>query len=205
MSRTMRAPAVVALAATLLIAACSSQPGGPSAAPSAAQTPAATPAPTAPSAVTAAPATAAPATLTLDAYEIEPNSSYLTGKDGLALYIFENDEAKPGESACYGQCAGSWPPLTVAALSDVAAGTGVTGALATITRTDGTLQVTFAGRPLYYFAGDAKTGETNGQGLNDVWYLVSPDGTPLDDESADASDEPMGDASPTPCGAKNCY
>jgi predicted lipoprotein with Yx(FWY)xxD motif len=64
----------------------------------------------------------------------------------------------------------------VAAIGDVTAGTGVTGALATITRDDGSLQVTLGGKPLYYFMNDMAAGETNGHEQNDVWFLAGPDG-----------------------------
>ena len=55
--------------------------------------------------------------------------------------------------------------------------TGVTGALGTITRDDGSTQVTFAGAPLYHFAADARAGDATGQGVNDVWFVVSPSGS----------------------------
>ncbi len=60
------------------------------------------------------------------------------------------------------------------------AGDGLTGTLGTATRDDGTTQVTLNGWPLYYFAGDAAAGATEGQGLNDVWWLVTPDGSAID-------------------------
>jgi predicted lipoprotein with Yx(FWY)xxD motif len=113
--------------------------------------------------------------------------------------VFTKDTT-PGSSACNGDCAGSWPPLTVAAAGDVTAGAGVTGTLGTITRTDGTLQVTLGGKPLYYFAGDAAAGDTKGQGLNNVWYLASPAGEPA---GADGG----GAASPgsSTCTGPTCY
>jgi predicted lipoprotein with Yx(FWY)xxD motif len=86
--------------------------------------------------------------------------------------------------------------LTVASASDVAAGSGVTGALGTITRDDGTLQVTLSGVPLYYYAGDKAAGDTTGQGLFSKWYLVSPAGT--------ANETPPGAAAST-CSGPTCY
>lgn len=83
---------------------------------------------------------------------------YVAGKDGKALYIFTPDTGSA--SACTGDCATNWPPLVVAAIGDVTAGTGVTGALATITRDDGSLQVTLGGQPLYYFKNDTAAGQT---------------------------------------------
>jgi predicted lipoprotein with Yx(FWY)xxD motif len=95
---------------------------------------------------------------------------------GRTLYMFAADKGKT--SACYGACAAFWPPL----LSKTAhpAGTGVKAALlGTTKRKGGTLQVTYAGHPLYLFVKDTKSGQTNGQGLNEVgglWWVVSPSG-----------------------------
>ena len=90
--------------------------------------------------------------------------SYLVGPNGLALYTHTGDSATA--STCTGSCAVAWPPLVVASTSQAVAGSGVTGALATLTRSDGTLQVTYLGLPLYYWKGDAKAGDTTGEGVN---------------------------------------
>lgn len=193
MLRNERMPIIAALAATILIAACSSAPGGPSvgpsAAPTAAPTAAATPAPSQPAAATTAPA----------AVNLTVVSGHVVGKDGRTVYLFNNDDPVPGQSACYETCAANWPPVV-----GPASGQGITGELGTITRTDGTLQVTLDGRPLYYFAGDSAAGDTNGQGLNEVWWLISPSGDEIED-AMQATEAPDGAASPTPCGARNCY
>jgi predicted lipoprotein with Yx(FWY)xxD motif len=98
----------------------------------------------------------------------------LVDGEGRTLYVFVPDNA--GASTCYDDCATAWPPLL--SEGDPQAGDGVTaGDLATADRTDGTSQVTFKGWPLYYFQGDEAAGDTNGQGLNDVWWVVGPDGT----------------------------
>jgi predicted lipoprotein with Yx(FWY)xxD motif len=95
----------------------------------------------------------------------------LVDGDGNTLYVFEPDAQ--GASTCYDSCEGNWPPL----VGDVAAGDGVDGSLlGTAARTDGTDQVTYNGWPLYYFAHDAAPGDVNGQGVGDVWYVVSPAG-----------------------------
>lgn len=169
-----RTGALALVAVATIFAACAA-PGGATNAP-----------------ITAAPATSAPGTvapaagLKLEVRTDPENGAVVTGKDGMSLYVFTKDTTA-GSSACNGDCAGSWPPLTVAAASDVTAGTGVTGALGTITRTDGTLQVTLGGKPLYYFAGDAAAGDIKGQKLNDVWFLSTPTGAPADDDSGAAS------------------
>lgn len=94
--------------------------------------------------------------------------------EGRTVYVFDSDEAGSGESTCSGECLEQWPPV-VADGPDVPAG-GVTGEVGTIERDDGTLQVTLGGLPLYLFAGDAAPGETAGQAVNDVWWVVGPDG-----------------------------
>lgn len=95
----------------------------------------------------------------------------LVDGDGRALYLFEPDDA--GESTCYDECAATWPPVT----GPATAGSGVDATLlGTTTRTDGSVQVTYAGWPLYLFAGDDSPGDVNGQGVNDVWWVVDADG-----------------------------
>ncbi len=95
---------------------------------------------------------------------------------GLSLYRFDNDE--PGESNCEGDCLEAWPPLTTDA--DPIAAPGVDAdLLGTIEREDGTTQVTYDDWPLYFFAGDEEPGDVDGQGVNDVWWLVQPDGDRL--------------------------
>ena len=99
----------------------------------------------------------------------------VTDADGRSLYVFFADvQGEP--STCYDQCEANWPPLTAA----VQAGDGIDSSLlGTLDRTDGTAQVSYDRWPLYYFAGDDAPGDTNGQGVGDVWYLINPSGTPL--------------------------
>jgi predicted lipoprotein with Yx(FWY)xxD motif len=105
----------------------------------------------------------------------------LTDAEGLTLYLFTNDSA--GASACSGDCVTNWPPLTVAAEADAVAGDGVSGELGTITRDDGTLQVTIADKPLYLFAGDSQAGDLSGHQVGGVWFAVAPDGAAAGDEA----------------------
>ena len=75
-------------------------------------------------------------------------------------------------SNCSGGCARAWPPLLTVGAPQT--GDGVNAAsLATIERDDGSIQVTYNGWPLYYFAKDQQPGNTNGQGVGDVWFVVS--------------------------------
>jgi predicted lipoprotein with Yx(FWY)xxD motif len=86
----------------------------------------------------------------------------LTNAQGLTLYWFAPDT--PTRSACYGICAGYWPPVTVTGTPS--AGPGVTGKLSTIKRSDGNTQVTYNGHPLYTYVGDTAPGQAFGNNLN---------------------------------------
>jgi predicted lipoprotein with Yx(FWY)xxD motif len=101
---------------------------------------------------------------------------------GKTLYRFDNDTA-PGASTCgAGPCATTWPAATVTGTPT--AGTGIEASkLTTFMRTDGKTQLQLSGHPLYTFAGDAKAGDTNGQGILNKWYAVGPDGDKVGDNS----------------------
>lgn len=95
---------------------------------------------------------------------------YLTDAKGMALYWFKKDS--PGKSACAGPCVDRWP---IYHREKVAAGEGTNeGDFAAITREDGKKQTTFRGYPLYYWVGDKAPGDTSGQGVNNVWYVIDP-------------------------------
>ncbi len=111
-----------------------------------------------------APGSAAAGPVTVGSANSGTLGSYLVGPNGLALYTHTGDTAT--SSTCTGQCAVAWPPLTVGAGMQATAGAGVTGPLATLTRADGTVQVTYMGLPLYYWKGDVQAGDTTGEGVN---------------------------------------
>lgn len=94
--------------------------------------------------------------------------------EGMTLYMFDKDTQGGDSSACTGACLQNWPPLI--ASGDEPMGEGVTGELGTIETADGDMQVTLNGWPLYYFAGDSAEGDVNGQGVQDVWWVLSPAG-----------------------------
>jgi predicted lipoprotein with Yx(FWY)xxD motif len=94
------------------------------------------------------------------------------GENGLTVYTFTKDVKDSGKSACTGGCIDTWPALTVPAGSTPTGGSGVTGTLGTITRDDGTLQVTYNGLPLYFFKNDKAEGDTNG--IYENWNAVKP-------------------------------
>jgi predicted lipoprotein with Yx(FWY)xxD motif len=84
------------------------------------------------------------------------------GASGMTLYVFASDVANSGKSACNSGCATTWPPLTVASGITPSASAGASGKLGTITRDDGTTQVTYNGLPLHHYSGDSAPGDTNG-------------------------------------------
>lgn len=95
----------------------------------------------------------------------------VTDAAGMTLYLFTQDS--PERSSCTGDCLEAWPPLT----GQPSAGEGIDASLlGTIERDDGSTQATYAGWPLYYFAQDSAPGDLTGQGVNDVWYVLAPDG-----------------------------
>lgn len=151
-------------AAALVLAACSSAaaPASPSATPVAA-----------PSAV---PSAAAGEAYVVASVQDAKLGSYLTGEDGKTLYIFTKDTG--GASACTGGCATKWPPFILAAGDTIKGGDGVSGTFATIKRDDGSMQVTYMGAPIYYFAPDTKAGDVNGQGVGGVWFVAATAGGP---------------------------
>lgn len=104
----------------------------------------------------------------------------LVDAEGMTLYMFEPDGGQ-GESTCTDECAAAWPPLTVEDEPTVGSALDE-GLLSTTEREDGTTQVVYNGHPLYNFAQDEAPGDTNGQGANDVWWvLASPDGEPVEE------------------------
>jgi predicted lipoprotein with Yx(FWY)xxD motif len=97
---------------------------------------------------------------------------YLVGANGMTLYLFTPDEEN--QSNCTGGCAANWPPLLVREGEVPVPGAGVTGELGVTERDDGTIQVTYNGTPLYFWVNDETPGDTTGQGVNDVWFVVEP-------------------------------
>ena len=100
-------------------------------------------------------------------------ATVLTSASGFTLYSFAPDT--PAKSNCNGTCAQNWPPVTGPATA-----AGVTGTFATITRSDGSVQATFDGHPLYTFVGDTAPGQAKGNGLNvagGLWHEVTTSGT----------------------------
>jgi predicted lipoprotein with Yx(FWY)xxD motif len=163
---------VAAIGVGAVLAACGADSATAPTAPEAPEAPAAPAAPEVP-AGPEAPAAGAAVTVTSDA----ALGTFLTDADGRTLYLFTAD--RPGVSTCEGGCLEAWPPL----LTDgepVAQGAIDAALLGTLTRADGSVQVTYGGWPLYFFAADAAAGDVAGQGVNDVWFVIAPDGTAID-------------------------
>jgi predicted lipoprotein with Yx(FWY)xxD motif len=100
----------------------------------------------------------------------------LVDSRGFTLYDFHKDMG--GKSACYGACAGTWPPLTTSAAPEAIKGADA-AKLGTAKRNDGTLQVTYAGHPLYTYVVDTKPGEAKGNDIDSFgaeWYALQPNG-----------------------------
>jgi predicted lipoprotein with Yx(FWY)xxD motif len=99
----------------------------------------------------------------------------LVDGDGRTLYLFEPDQQGP--STCVDECAANWPPLLD---EEPQAGSGVeSDLLATAERDDGTTQVTYDGWPLYHWIADEEPGDVAGQGIDDIWWVVRADGSPV--------------------------
>jgi predicted lipoprotein with Yx(FWY)xxD motif len=122
-------------------------------------------------AATEAPAVAGSATVNLG--ENETLGSFLVDDKGMTLYLFTKDT--PNTTVCYDKCAVAWPPLLTN--GEPVAGEGVDASLlGTTNRTDGTVQVTYNGWPLYYYEKDKAPGDVTGQDVGGVWYVVSAEG-----------------------------
>ena len=96
---------------------------------------------------------------------------------GRTVYVFDKDVPDAGTSACTAACLAKWPPVTAPAGKLTA--DGVTGKIATITRDDGSKQVTLGGMPLYLYSGDSQAGDVTGQAVGGIWWAVSPDGAKI--------------------------
>src|SRR5207248_4041580 len=151
--------AALVVSAAFLLAACGGTSTGTAAtaSPSASATP--TPSPTA----GAAPVVLAQNVGTMGTILVAASNNH-------TVYTFDSDT--PGVSKCTGGCATTWPPLTVPAGTTPNGGPGVTGQLGTITRSDGSLQVTYKGMPLYFFHSDAQAGDTKGNYTG--WSQLTP-------------------------------
>jgi predicted lipoprotein with Yx(FWY)xxD motif len=155
----------IPLVSALLVAACSSAAASTSA-----------PASSAPAAGGSASASTTGTVITTQAGSA---GAFLTTASGRAVYLWAKDGMNMSD--CSGACAAAWPPVPATGTLTVA-GSAKASDLGTITRSDGTKQVTYDGHPLYYFVGDSAAGQTNGQGSDNFgakWWLVAPSGAEI--------------------------
>jgi predicted lipoprotein with Yx(FWY)xxD motif len=170
-----RVLAVAVVAGLALAAACSSTSSSASSTSTAATTGTTAPSSgTATTGVAPVPTSTVPGTVVVTATSRGSAGVVLAdGVDGPTLYRYTPDGTGP--STCTLACAQAWPPLVVSSASSLGAGSGVTGTLlGTVPRSDGTLQVTYKGMPLYRFAGDAHPNQATGEGVGGVWFVVHP-------------------------------
>ena len=157
-----------ALGAAVVVAACSS--GGTSSAAA----PAASPAGGSSSSAGAGASSSGGTVITTAK---SSGGTVLASSSGRAVYLWAKDTGDM--STCNGACAGAWPPVTTTGTA-TAAGGAQPSDIGTITRSDGTKQVTYDGHPLYYFSGDSGPGTAAGQGSDAFgakWWLVAPTGS----------------------------
>ena len=103
--------------------------------------------------------------------------TFLTDGSGRTVYEFAKDAMN--QSSCTGACAAAWPPVTTTGTATVSGGANASD-VGTLTRSDGTKQVSYNGHALYYFAGDSSAGQTSGQGVDGFgakWWLLAPSGS----------------------------
>ncbi len=161
--------AAVGLLAALSLTACSSGAYSPTSGNAA-------PPPSTPGPSTPASSGAAGGADTLKVANTSLGRIVVTG-DGMTAYIFTVDKKGSGTSSCTGGCLSAWPPITTG--STKVRASGITGKLATIKSSNGKLQVTLNGYPLYTYAGDSGPGDVNGQNVKGVWFVVSPTGSKI--------------------------
>lgn len=104
-----------------------------------------------------------------------PIGEIVVNGEGMTAYVFDKDTAGTDTSACTGDCEALWPAIT--SDSDAPVVDGITGTIGTITGVAGGKQITINGLPLYTFANDTAPGDLNGQGVNELWHVIAPDGT----------------------------
>ena len=175
----------IPLASALLATACSSAAASPSSTPAAGSS-------------AAGSSASASTTGTVISTQAGSAGAFLTD-GGRAVYLWAKDGMNM--SACSGACATAWPPVPATGTLTATGGAKASD-LGTITRSDGTKQVTYDGHPLYYFVGDSAAGQTNGQGSDNFgakWWLVASTGAEITASSDTAAAAPA--AAPAPANA----
>ena len=181
----------IPLAAVLATAACGS---------AAASSPSSAPASSAPAAGSSASASTTGTVITTHAGSA---GAFLTTGSGRTVYLWAKDSMNM--SACSGACASAWPPVPATGTLTATGGAKASD-LGTITRSDGTKQVTYDGHPLYYFVGDSAAGQTNGQGSDNFganWWLVGSSGAKITASDTAAAANAQAPAASATSGSSN--
>lgn len=161
-----RLPLIVTLAALSIVtlAGCSGTSSGGGGGYGAAPATSSAPAPAAASGNDLATGTSSLGTVVVDGH-------------GMTVYFYTKDVKGSGTSNCTGGCLALWPAVKATSTTPKVA--GVTGTVGTIKRDDGTMQVTVDGMPVYTYAQDSKAGDVTGEGVENLWFAVNPDGTAI--------------------------
>lgn len=171
--------AAASIVAALLLAACGS--GSKSSSSAAASPPASSTTRASSTSATSSTAAKSAAPVVVSTKRTKLGTILAAGSKHLTVYLFEAD--KGSRSSCMGACAGVWPPVTG---KPHAAGAAKSAELGTITRPDGTTQVTYKGHPLYFYAKDVEdgdAGDTYGEAIKSFgaeWYVLAPSGNKVD-------------------------
>ena len=99
------------------------------------------------------------------AADVKQGNGMLVSSSGMTVYTFDKDTPDSGKSACTGPCTGMWPAV-------VATDTSAKAPYGAIKHDDGSMQVTYKGKPLYMYSGDKKAGDANGDNFKDIWHVV---------------------------------
>ncbi|MDI6103218.1 hypothetical protein QLQ12_31880 [Actinoplanes sp. NEAU-A12] len=116
------------------------------------------------------------ATTELNARKVARMGTTVQDEDGFVLYRFDEDEDSPAKSNCNGDCAKVWPPALTGNGEPKLDGVDES-LVGTVTRADGTKQLTLKGWPLYRYIGDKKAGQWKGQNVGGKWFVIQPNGT----------------------------
>ncbi len=104
------------------------------------------------------------------------DGAYVINVKQAALYRFDKDENDPSTSSCEDECAQTWPPVTIKDGGNIYLAGVSKKSVGAIRRSDGDIQLTLGGWPIYRFAKDSKPGDLKGEGVGGTWYAVGPDG-----------------------------
>jgi predicted lipoprotein with Yx(FWY)xxD motif len=114
--------------------------------------------------------------LELNAVRSDLIGTYVTDGAGRTLYRFDKDKTKPSKSTCNGECARVWRPMLIKSPGKIYPWGVNPRTVSYIERADHTCQIAINGHPVYFFAGDARPGDINGQSVNGTWFAVAPNG-----------------------------